>query len=172
MNRFALLVAALAASLLLSACQADIGEDEDSEKVVEAAPVVYAAPKTTDDNAWKEYLTKVIPQHTDGVTERVFNYYLPWATDPAEVDGAYSRMQMDVFGVVSRTVLPGNMLSFSSPNSAMMADLVVESFQGDGVKATALKGSRVLFIGKAEDEARVRASVEALGGEFRFVEAK
>jgi len=172
MTRFALMAAALIASLLVSACQADLGEDEETDTTQEAAPAVILAPKTTDDGAWKEYLMKVIPQHVDGITERTFNYYLPWATDPAEVDGPYSRMQMDVYGAISRTVLPGNMLSFSSPNSAMMADMIVASFQGEDVKPTAVKGSRVLFIGKPEDEARVRAAVEAVGGEFRFVEVK
>jgi hypothetical protein len=73
---------------------------------------------------------------------------------------------------VQRGVLPGNMLSFSSPNSTMMADLIVAAFAAEGVQDTALKGSRVLFIGEAKDESRVAQAVTATGAEFRFVEKK
>ncbi len=37
---------------------------------------------------------------------------------------------------------------------------------------SALRGSQVLFVGKAEDSARVQASVEASGAKYIFVEAK
>jgi hypothetical protein len=114
----------------------------------------------------------VIGINTDGITERTFNYYLPAATDPAEEDGPYSRMMSDVRTVLQRGVLPGNMLSFSSPNSTMMADLIVEAFEDESIQDTALKGSRVLFIGEAKDESRVRQAALSAGAEFRFVEAK
>jgi hypothetical protein len=71
---------------------------------------------------------------------------------------------------VSRTVLPGNMLAFGSPDSSKMADLIVQSFTGG--PADSLKGSQVLFIGSAADSPRVQAAVEAVGGKYIFVEAK
>ena len=171
MNRFALMAASAALALTLTACQAEVG-DEDEESAPKSAPVALVAPTTSDDNAWKTYLGQVIGNNTDGITERTFNYYLPAGTDPTEVDGPYSRMMMDVRTVLQRGVLPGNMLSFSSPNSTMMADLIVEAFNAEGVQDTALKGSRVLFIGEAKDESRVRQAVLATGAEFRFVEKK
>jgi hypothetical protein len=171
MTRFALMAAALAATILLAACQADVGDDERPRKAAaQEAPLV--APTTDDDAAWKAYLGQVIGRNMDGITERTFNYYLPAGSEPGTEDGAYERMKNEVNAVVSRSVLPGNMITFSSPNSSRMADLVVEAFQGEFVTATALKGSRVLFIGKAEDKERVQAAVEAVGGEFRFVEVK
>ena len=51
-----------------------------------------------------------------------------------------------------------------------MADLILSAFSG--AKPDALKGSQVLFIGKAEDSARVQAPVEASGAKYIFVEAK
>lgn len=171
MNRSILFAGTIAATLMLSACQPGSDAD-DSDGAVSQAEAALVAPTGTDDNAWKTYLGQVIGRNMEGITERTFNYYLPADTDPQEEGGAFSRMQGDVNGVVLRTVLPGNMLTFSSPNSALMADLIVGAFQGVGVQDSALRGSRVLFIGKAEDEARVRAAVEAVGGEFRFVEAK
>ena len=166
MNRLPLLAAALAATLLLAACRPP-AEDEAA-----TAPVALTAPTTNDDNAWKTYLGQVIGNNMDGITERTFNYYLPYGADPAEADGPYSRMLGDVQAAVQRGVLPGNMLSFSSPNSTLMADLIVEAFSGEGIQDDALKGSRVLFIGEAKDESRVRQAVLATGAEFRFVEKK
>jgi hypothetical protein len=170
MNRLSL-IAALLAALLLAGCQAESGDDEGGDKP-EAAPVALVAPTSANDDEWKAYLGQVIGQNLDGITERTFNYYLPAGTDPAEAEGPYSRMLMDVQAAVQRGVLPGNMLSFSSPDSTMMADLIVAAFSAEGIKETALKGSRVLFIGQAKDESRVRQAVLATGADFRFVEAK
>lgn len=169
MKRFALIAAALFAALLLAGCQG--GGDEDEAKVEAELPAL-VAPTSSSDDEWKAYLGQVIGRNVDGITERTFNYYLPAGTDPTEADGPYSRMLTDVQGAVQRGVLPGNMLSFSSPDSPMMADLIVAAFAAEGIKETALKGSRVLFIGQAKDESRVRQAVLATGAEFRFVEAK
>ena len=76
----------------------------------------------------------------------------------------------NVAAVVQRTVLPGNMLAFGSPDSAKMADLIVTAFTG--AEPTALKGSQVLFIGNPADNERVKAAVEAAGAKYIFVEAK
>lgn len=171
MNRFALLAASAALALTLTACH---GESDDDAKPArsEAKTVALVAPAGQDDAEWKTYLGQVIGNNTDGITERTFNYYLPANTDPTEADGPYSRMMNDVRLALQRGVLPGNMLSFSSPNSTMMADLIVEAFEDESIKDTALKGSRVLFIGASKDESRVRQAALSAGAEFRFVEAK
>ncbi|MCE2945141.1 MAG: hypothetical protein ACK5VV_09380 [Lysobacteraceae bacterium] len=170
MNRHTLLAAAVAATLVLAGCQADIGEKSAPKQDPNAAALV--APATDDDAAWKAYLGQVIGQNMDGVTERTFNYYLPAGTDPTEEEGPYQRMKADVNAALLRTVLPGNMLTFSSPNSTMMADLVVAAFEGEELEEDALKGSRVLFIGESKDESRVRQAALSVGAEFRFVEVK
>jgi len=167
MNRPLLLATAIAATLLLSACQP--GQDNNAQQQAQAAPV---APATDDDTAWKAYLGQVIGQNMDGITERTFNYYLPAGVDPNEPEGPYARMKTEISNTLLRTVLPGNMLTFSSPNSTLMADLVVAAFGTEGVQGTALHGSRVLFIGEAKDESRVRQAALAVGAEFRFVEVK
>jgi hypothetical protein len=63
-------------------------------------------------------------------------------------------------------VLPGNMLAFGSPESAKLADLVVEAFKGS--QAGSMKGVRVLFIGKKEDQERVKAAVEPTSADVVF----
>jgi hypothetical protein len=158
----------------LSACQS--GEDEEeAPKKVAAAVVVPHAPTTSDDKEWKMYLQQVVSQNMAGVTDRVFPYYLPAnSTVPTPGDfenhSQYDRQLENVTSVLSRTVLPGNMLVFGSPDSAKMAELMISAFSGG--KPEALKGSQVLFIGKAEDNARVKAAVEAVGAKYIFVEAK
>lgn len=167
MNRAFAPLLILLSTFLLSACQ----------KAEEAAPppAALTAPASDDDMAWNTYLGQVASKNQAGVSDRTFGYYLPMnSTEPADgdVDGItrYDRQLEQVTNVVGRTVLPGNMLAFGSPDSATMADLIVAAFTG--ADANALKGSQVLFIGKTEDSNRVQAAVEAAGAKYIFVEAK
>lgn len=172
MNKL-LLAAAMVASLLLAACQADSGEvDEDGSSEQAAAPVtIPPVPTTADDNAWKAYFTAVVKANMDGINESPrYNYYIPAGTDPEEEGGAFSRQVEQVNGVALRGVLPGNLITFGSPDSNLTALLIERAFVG--AKADALKGSRVVFIGLIEDDARVRPLIEGAGAEYRFVEAK
>lgn len=164
----------LALTLGLVACQSP-EEDEDAEADKPKAAVVLTAPANGDDAAWKSYLGQVAGQHQDGITGQPIGYYLPKNSSepsPQDQDGKtqYDRQLENVQGAIERTVTPGNLLAFGSPDSAKMADLMVASFTG--AKPDAVKGSIVLFIGKAEDSARVQPLVEAAGGKYIFVEAK
>ena len=169
MNRQKIALLLLAIAFGLGACQSP--EEPEKAKKVEAVAVL-TAPKTADDKEWKPYLQQVISQHMEGVTDRVFPYYLPANSAEVQADGRsqFDRQAENVTAVISRSVLPGNMLAFGSPDSAKMADLMLSSFSG--ARADALKGSQVLFVGKAEDSARIQAAVEAAGAKYIFVEAK
>ena len=171
MTRLPSILLLIALGLGLSACQSP-DEETDTAKKPAAAAVVLTAPKTSDDKEWKPYLQQVISQHMEGVTDRVYPYYLPANNMVVESDGRtpYDRQSENVTAVISRTVLPGNMLAFGSPDSAKMADLIVTAFTG--AKPDALRGSQVLFIGKAGDSARVQAPIEASGAKYVFVEVK
>jgi hypothetical protein len=161
-----------AIALALAACTS--GDEVEAPKKA-AAPVVLVAPASENDDAWKTYLQQVVGQNMGGVTDRVYPYYLPansGVPTPGDLENKsqYDRQLENVSGVVIRTVLPGNMLAFGSPDSTKMADLVVAAFTG--AKSDALRGSQVLFIGKRADSDRVKAAVEASGAKFIFVEAK
>ena len=163
----------LALSVVVSGCQS--GDEEAAPKKAEAAPVALHAPATSSDKDWKTYLQQVVGQNMAGVTDRVFPYYLPANSAVPTPGDAEHRSQFDrqlenVTSVISRTVLPGNMLVFGSPDSAKMADLMLAAFSG--AKPDALKGSQILFIGKPEDSARVKAGAEAIGAKYIFVEAR
>jgi len=169
MSRSLIAVALLASALSLTAC------NKESDAPKSAAPAVLSAPTNSDDNAWKAYLGQVVAQNMTGVTDRVYPYYLPAnSTTPTPGDpdnhSQYDRQLQNVSEVVARTVLPGNMLVFGSPDSGKMADLITAAMTG--AKPDALKGSQVLFIGKPADSDRVKAVVEAAGGKYVFIEAK
>lgn len=172
MNRSALALFLLLSTFGLAACQSS--DEPEPEKA--AAPLAELhAPAGADDTAWKTYLQQVVGRNMQGVTDRVYPYYLPansGVPTPGDADGKsqYDRQLDNVSGVVQRTVLPGNMLVFGSPDSAKMADLIVAAFTG--AAPTAMKGSIVLFIGQSADKDRVKAAVEAAGAKYVFVEAK
>jgi hypothetical protein len=172
MSRLSIALSVFLVTFGLSACQSS--EEEEAPKKVVAAPVALHAPATADDKAWKQYLQQVVSQNMAGVTDRVFPYYLPINSKTPEPGGdgssMYERQLDNVGSVVQRTVLPGNMLAFGSPDSTTMGDMIVAAFTD--AKPDALKGSQVLFIGKAADSDRVKAAVEAAGARYIFVEVK
>ncbi len=172
MSRFLIALFALAVGFSLSACTTP--EQEDTKAAKAPLPELHA-PATPDDKLWVPYLQQVVSRNMAGVTDRVSPYYLPVNATQVQADDAdgrskYDRQLDNVATVVSRTVLPGNMLVFGSPDSAKMADLIVQAFTGG--QPDALKGSQVLFIGAAADSPRVQAVVEAVGAKYIFVEAK
>lgn len=167
MNRILAPLALLLSLAFLAGCA--------KEEVAAPAPAPLVAPTDGDDMAWKDYLGKVVAQNQAGVTDRIFPYYLPANSDTlteGDQDGRtqYARQLENVTAVVQRTVLPGNMLAFGSPDSAKMADLITTAFTG--AEPTALRGSIVLFIGTPADSDRVKPLVEAAGATYVFVEAK
>jgi hypothetical protein len=176
MSRSLFAILALGLTLVLSACESQDDPEETAAAQGPSAPLpALTAPTGADDKQWQPYLQQVISRNQGAVTDHTTAYYLPADSDtasPEDSDGKskYDRQLENVTTVVQRTVLPGNMLAFGSPNSARMADLIVAAFTGGA--ADAMKGSQVLFIGKAEDSARVQAAVEAVGAKYIFVEAK
>lgn len=157
------------AALALSAC--DMGKDSaTTDGQQQATSVAVSVPTGTDDKAWREYLMSVAKQNMQGIRNSPYMYYLPSTQDP-EFEQKYLRQMENVESVIARTVLPGNMLAFGSPESARMADMVETSFT-NWAEPNAFQGVRVLFIGQEADRARVEAAVQPSGAEFVFVEVK
>ena len=151
---------------LLAACQDD-GAAADAPATVEQAPLT--APATADDNEWAAYLSDVVRRNMGDITNSPYVYYLPGSQSEG-YEGQRERLAEEVEIAMLRGVQPGNMIAFASPESAAMADIVVAAFEP--VDEGAMKGVKVLFIGDAGDEARVRDAVALSGVDFQFVEAK
>lgn len=158
-----LLIAAL--TVPFAACK----KEDDAPKTAEKAALV--APTNEDSATWKAYVVDVVGRNMEGVTNQPFLYLLP-AESSADFQGSYDRLLDKAKSDISRGILAGNLLAYSSASlsSAKAADMVVAAF--DGVKPGKLKGVKLLFIGKVEDNARVKAAVEASGVNYVFVETK
>ena len=167
-----IIISVLTVSMLLAACGNKGGETAGG---VELSAEILAAPKDGKDESWRQYCGLLSAQYQAQTTGQLIPYYLPRASmEPDQKDNLtaskYSRQVGVVNMAIQRTVLPGNMLVFCSPDSKAMADLITEAF-ADPPK-DALKDSKVLFIGKVDDSARVKAAVETTGAQLVFVEAK
>ena len=102
-----------------------------------------------------------------GISNQPSGYLLPGESAP-DFQAQYDRMLEKAHNDVGRGIIAGNMLAYASPASARMADIVIASFEN--VEPDTMKGVRVLFIGKAEDNDRVKAVVEPAGVNYVFVE--
>lgn len=163
MFRFALML--VLPMFAISACKK---EEAAKPAAVAAAPVTM--PTDPNDTAgWKNYLVAIAKQNMDGIRQRPYFYYVP-AGDTPEVLEQVDRQQSDITDVIGRGILPGNMIAFGSPNSARMADVIIEAFKVS--RPASLKDVRVLFIGATADEQRVRDAVAPSAADFVFVEAK
>ena len=159
-----LMLTACLALPLLAACKKE--EAAKQEAVVEA-PLV--APTTNDENAWGTYLQEVVKRNLDGVTGQPYLYFLP-AEETPDFQGYYDRLLEQASTDLQRGILEGNLVAFGSPSSPRMADLVVASF--GKVQPGAMKGVKVLFLGKSADNERVKAAVAPAGVDYKFVETK
>lgn len=151
------------AVMLLAACNRDA-----DTPVVEAPPV--AAPGAQDDQmAWRNYLTDVVRRNAPDDVTQTYNYFLP-ASDTEGYEQVYSRQLENVETALLRTIPPGNLLIFTSPEPEKAADMMISAFEL--VPQNSLRGVYVMLIGNPADEARAQGPVEESGARFIFVEMK
>lgn len=155
-RRVASVLLLVMATLFLAACE---------QKAADTG--VVTAPTTNDTEAWRKYVTAVVKGYVPAGQNARF--FVTFAEANQDADKT-SRMIENTKNFLSRGVAEGTLLPFASPDSKMMADIIEQSFAEP--QADKLKGSKVLFIGKAEDQERVRTAVTAWGAEFVFHEAK
>ena len=159
-----LILTALLVLPLLAACKKE-------EAVVAVVDAPLTAPATSDDAAWRAYLSDVVTRNMEGIANQPYVYYLPAPTgDEATDAGNYERLSDKATSDVSRGIVRGNMLAYASADSTKMGDIIVQAF--GGVAPDTGKGVRVLFLGSAADRARVEEAVAPAGVDFVFVEAK
>src|SRR3546814_17241074 len=118
-----LLLIALLSMPLLAACQKEEAPAEDAAAV--KAPLT--RPATNDDAEWGAYLSDVVTRNMGDITRSPYLYYLP-ASDSAGFEGARERLQEEVEVAMQRGIVEGNLIAFGSPESAMMADIIVSAF--------------------------------------------
>lgn len=162
MNIFTRLMLIACLALPFAACK-----KEEAPKEVVKAPM--AAPKTDDRQAWMAYLGDVVTRNMDGIQNQPFVYMVPSEALPDFAD-QYERLLEKAQTDVARGIISGNLLAYGGYNSPKVADLVVESFKT--VQPNSMKGVKVLFIGQASENERVKAAVTPAGVDYKFIEAK
>lgn len=157
-----LLIACLA--LTTAACK----KAEEAPQETVKAPL--AAPTNADDReGWNAYLIDVVQRNMEGVNNQPYVYTLPAESTP-DFESAYTRQLDKARSDVARGIIAGNMLAYGGPSSGKIADMVVEAFKD--IEPNTMKGVKVVFIGSAADNDRVKAAVEPAGVNYVFVESK
>src|SRR5690606_33384231 len=118
-----LILIALLSMPLLAAC--DKSDTSEDTAVVAKAPLT--APTTNDDNECGSYLSQVVTSNMGEVTNSPYLYYLP-GSDSEGFEGAHERLKEEIEIAMQRGIVEGNLVAFGSPESTMMADIVVGAF--------------------------------------------
>jgi hypothetical protein len=159
------------ATFALSAC--DNGDKAKQDAAAAAAaqtPAVLPVPATGDKEAWKKYLISVVTANMQGVkSTHPYMYFVPGGDDDAAKADRANQLE-NVKTTVSRGVLPGNMLAFGGPDSAMTAQVITDAFKD--AQAGSFKDVVVLFVGKPTESDAVKQALAASSADVRFVEAK
>ena len=159
-----MLLIALLSLPLLAACQ-----KEEAPVDTSAVKAPLTRPATNDDAEWGAYLSDVVTRNMGDITRSPYLYYLPASGTPG-FEGARARLQEEVEVAMQRGIVEGNLIAFGSPESVMMADIITSAFAK--VDPGSMDGVRVLFIGDAADNERVKAAVAPAGVVYQFIEAK
>ena len=156
-SRLLALVALFLAFSTLTACQKE-------------APVVaeVTAPTSAADTAgWKKYLTVLIKTYLPkDKNSRAYTIFADANQDAEKT----ARQVESTRNFLLRGVAEGTMLVLVSPDSAVIATVVEQSFAEP--QTDKLKGSKVLYIGNSTELERIRAAVTPWGPEFVFHELK
>ncbi len=157
MRRRVLAFATLLCAFTLAACQ----------KEAPPVAVVTVPTSVTDTAGWKKYVTEVVKTYIPaGKNARP---YVTFAEGNQDADKT-ARQVENTRNFLTRGVAEGTLLVFAAPDSPTMAGIVEQAFAEP--QADKLKGSKVLFIGNAAEQERVRAAVTPWGPEFVFHEMK
>lgn len=132
-------------------------------------PAVTMPTNPADTAGWQAYMGDVISRNLDGVNDQQFAYLLP-AESQADFQDQYDSLLDKAKSDVARGIIAGNMLAYGGPSSTKTADFVESAFKA--VPPGTMKGVKVLFLGAAADNDRVKAAVAPAGVNYVFVEAK
>ncbi len=159
----------LSTRLMLIACLTlPFAACKKEEEVVVEKPAL-TAPQNDDRQAWLAYLSDVVSRNMGSVQNQPFVYMVPSEALPDFAD-QYERLVEKAKTDVARGIISGNLLAYGGYNSPKVAELVETSFKE--VEPNSMKGVKVLFIGKATEDARVKTAVTPAGVEYTFIETK
>lgn len=142
----------------LAACQPEAPKE---------APAAMAPTNPTDTAGWRKYVQEVAKTYAPG--DKSQRFYATYVEHDQDVE-KNKRVVDNIKNQIAPGLAEGTLLLYASPDSSIMADIIVEAFAEP--RANALSTTTVIFIGKPQDQERVRAAVGAWGAGFKFHEAK
>ena len=152
----------LSASLILAGCQKKQAEQTQQTSQISRP----SSP--TNMAAWQKYMQQLVIKNMQGMTaQQPYVYFVPAGTDSSD-QAKRDRQLEQVQGMVSRGVLPGNLIALGGPDSQFTANMLINAFTG--AQSGSFHGVIVLFMGDKADEAKVAAIVKPTGAIFRFVQ--
>ena len=132
-------------------------------------PAVAMPTNPADKQGWQAYMGDVVMRNMQGITNQPYAYLVPAENEP-DFQDQYDRLLDKAKSDVARGIIAGNLLAYGGPSSGKTADMIIDSFKS--VQPGTMKGVKVLFLGSAADNDRVKAAVEPSGVTYVFVEAK
>lgn len=164
----------LAAGLALGVAACQKAEEAKPAEQAAAPKVVLTTPTDGNPESWKAFLTQELQPHIDRRYRRPFVYFIPDvvadAPDAAEQQQRFDDQLANVENTIGRGVQAGSMLAFGGPNSAKVAEVIVQAFKFAGPKS--LKGVRVVVVARPEERARVEAAVLPTEPDFVWIDVK
>jgi outer membrane biogenesis lipoprotein LolB len=152
-NRFIPVVLLAFAVLVLPACQQEAPQQAQNQLSVPTNPA--------DSAAWRKYVQAVAKIYAPAdKSARFYAIYTDYQQDPEKS----ARQIEQIRSQIAPGLAPGTLLMYASPDSALLADIIEKAYENP--RADALKGTKVVFVGKAAEAERVKAAVSAWGAEF------
>lgn len=120
----------------------------------------------TDAQAWEAYMVKVSHADLKAITAKPYLFEVLASSDP-QAKQRNPQIQQALTMMAKTDHFPGNAIAVAGPDPKTTADVLVAAF--GTAKPKSLQGLTVLYIGDADDQARVEKTITASGAAFRFV---
>jgi outer membrane biogenesis lipoprotein LolB len=141
------------AVLILPACQQEAPKAAQDQAVAPTDP--------TDSMAWRKYVQAVAKTYAPSdQNSRFYAIYTDYQQDAEKT----ARQIEQIKTQIAPGLAQGTLLMYASPDSALIAEIIEKAYENP--RADALKGTKVIFVGKAAEAERVKAAVGAWGAEF------
>lgn len=147
------------AVVALPACQKEAPQEAQNQVTAPANPA--------DSTAWRKYVQAVAKTYVaPDQNARFYAIFVDYQQDAEKT----ARQVEQIRTQIAPGLAQGTLLMYASPDSALMAEIIEKAYENP--RADALKGTKVIFVGKPEDAERVKTAVTAWGAEFVLHEAK
>jgi hypothetical protein len=169
---FVLIATCIAFALGTSAMAQQVGQlnpDPTSPAAFSLQSLPMPPQSLSERMAWSKFLSCVTRQNAQGMTaSRFYLFYIPGGSDEQAIS-ARERQTSNLEDVISRGVLPGNLIAFGGPDADATTKVVSRAFNEASSKYP-LTNVTVVVIGRKADEPQLGNMIKPRGATFRLVD--